>query len=66
MARRTKSKTVVMPNTRINSKSTKTKIKNVEEIMGHINAGISNLTYVKVDLAIGELEEAVSMLKDQN
>lgn len=66
MAHRTKSKTVVMPNTRLNSKSGKTKIKNVEEIMGHINAGISNLTYVKVDLAIGELEEAVSMLKDQN
>jgi hypothetical protein len=65
MARRTKSKTVVAPSTKFNSKADKNKIKNVDEIMGHINAGISNLTYVKIDLAIDELEEAVNMLKDQ-
>mmetsp|Transcript_23947 Transcript_23947/g.21280 ORF Transcript_23947/g.21280 Transcript_23947/m.21280 type:complete len:132 (+) Transcript_23947:669-1064(+) len=47
-------------------KKTKTKtISNVEEIKHKVNAGISNLTYYKTDLAIDEFEDALSMLKDQ-
>ena len=45
--------------------TTKNKMENLTEIKNRVNAGISNLTYYKADLAIDEFEEALSMLKDQ-
>jgi hypothetical protein len=65
MARRNKGKTVVRSSTKFNSKASKNKIKDVDEIRDHVNAAISNLTYYKLDLAIDELEEAVSILRNQ-
>jgi len=70
MPRRSKGQTIAVPSNRSSKLSrlyalfiANSKIPDVEEIIGHVEAGMSNLTYCKIELAIEELEEAMEMLR---
>ena len=63
-SRRIASKTIVSHiSDKSKLKSSKINDRELNEIQDRIKAGISNLSYYKVDLAIKELEEAVDLLK---
>ena len=62
MQRRSKGGTFAVPR-RQPTYTSRSTIDNVGEISALVNAGVSNLTYYKVDLAIDEFEKALDMLK---
>lgn len=47
------------------SKNKMSNIDNKSEIEAKVKAGMNNLSYYKIDLAIEELEEALEMLQQQ-